>query len=275
MPRRWGGRRAAAGLGRQRDARRWGRVAGDGRALPAGSGPHARRWDLRQRRVALSPVPAAVAGLLAGSPRLPVRAGAGVGAAVAGTVWCHPSAAASIAVTTAAWWAGMLVTPAGPHRAAPRRPGSSPSPPGSRRCCSSPRWGPVLGQSARTANWPPDTGPVPLTRALGETLGFPYSGGPTRTRPDPRYGCCCWSSSGSVWLSRCGADSGRSLPSRCGARSSSVRGGSPGTGIDALVTRFVDHAMLRTWSHVYLLAPVLAGLGGCWSPAGCRARPPP
>jgi hypothetical protein len=36
---------------------------------------------------------------------------------------------------------------------------------------------------------------------------------------------------------------------------------SPGTGFDALVTRFYYNAMLRTWSHVYLLAPVLAGLG--------------
>ena len=37
--------------------------------------------------------------------------------------------------------------------------------------------------------------------------------------------------------------------------------GSARTGADALVTQFFYHAMLRTWSHVYLLAPVLAGLG--------------
>jgi hypothetical protein len=38
--------------------------------------------------VSLSLVPAAVAGMLALPRALPVRAGAGVGAAVAGTVWC-------------------------------------------------------------------------------------------------------------------------------------------------------------------------------------------
>ena len=120
----------------------------------------------------------------AGIPRaLPVRAGAGVGAAVAGTVWCHPSAAVSIAVTTAAWWAGMLVARRGRTELRRAVPGLAVAA-GVAVVLLVPAVAPGLGQSARTANWPPDTGPVPFYQALGETLGFPYSGGidPDQTR---------------------------------------------------------------------------------------------
>ena len=209
--------------------------------------------------VSLSLVPAAVAGVLALS-RLPMRAGVGVGAVVAGAVWCHPSAAVSVAVTTVAWWAGMVVAPRG--RAELRRAvrGLAVAA-GVTAVLLVPAVGPGLGQSARTANWPPDTGPVPFYRALGETLGFPYSGwiDPEQTRSQTWVLLLVLVGIGAVVALRRGIG----LVAAFAVWSAIVVGAwlSPGTGVDALVTRFFYHAMLRTWSHVYLLAPVLAGLG--------------
>jgi hypothetical protein len=209
--------------------------------------------------VSLSLVPGVVAGVLAVS-RLPLPAGAGVGAGVAGAVWCHPTAAVSVAVTTGAWWAGMLAARRG--RAELRRSvrGLAVAA-GVAAVLLIPAVAPGLGQSARTATWPPDTGPVPFYRALGETLGFPYSGWIDHEQ-----------SRSQIWvLLLVVAGTGAVVALRRGlgpvaafaAWSAVVMGAwlSPGTGFDALVTRFYYNAMLRTWSHVYLLAPVLAGLG--------------
>ena len=209
--------------------------------------------------MSLSLVPAAVAGVLAAS-RLPVRAGAGVGASIAGTVWCHPSAAVSIGVTTAAWWAGMSVARRGRTELRRAVRGLAVAA-GVVAVLLVPAVGPGLGQSARTANWPPDTGPVPFYRALGETLGFPYSGwiDPDQTRSQTWVLLLVLVGIGAVVALRRGIGPVAAFV----VWSAIVIGAwlSPGTGVDALVTRFFYHAMLRTWSHVYLLAPVLAGLG--------------
>ena len=116
---------------------RRGRVARDGRSVPARAGPHARRRHPRQRGRDVAGA-GRRAGVLA-LGRLPVLAGAGVGSRRRRRgLWCHPSAAVSIAVTTGAWWAGMLVAARG-RRSCAAPSGVSPSPRASRRCCSSPR----------------------------------------------------------------------------------------------------------------------------------------
>jgi hypothetical protein len=209
--------------------------------------------------VALSLTPGVVAGVLALSERR-ARAGAAVGAAVAGVAWCHPSGAVSIAVTAGAWWVGELVT--WTSRAQLRRavPGTAVAA-GVAAVLLVPVVASGASQSARTAGWPPDTRPLPFVGALGETFGFPYAGffdlGQTRSQ--------AWVLAlvvvgvGAVVALRRGLG-----PVAAYAAWSAVILGewlSPGVGPDALVTRFYYHAMLRTWSHVSLLAPVLGGLG--------------
>jgi hypothetical protein len=166
----------------------------------------------------------------------------------------------SIAVTTAAWWAGMLVVRRGRTELRRAVPGLAVAA-GVAAVLLVPAVGPGLGQSARTANWPPDTGSVPFYQALGETLGFPYSGGidPDQTRSQIWVLLLVLVGIGAVVALRRGIGPVAAFT----VWSAIVVGAwlSPATGVDALVTRFFYHAMLRTWSHVYLLAPVLAGLG--------------
>ena len=208
--------------------------------------------------VSLSLVPAAVAGVLAlGRASGARRCGGGRGRRPG------PSGAIRarrvIAVTTAAWWAGCWSPGAGRTELRRAVRGVAVAARG-RGGAARPRGGPGLGQSARTA-----TG----RRTPGRCRSTVRSARPRlpvlrRDRP------------GAVAIPDLGAAAG-ARRGRCGRRAAPRdRAGrglhgvgrdrrrrvvSPGTGVDALVTRFYYHAMLRTWSHVYLLAPVLAGLG--------------
>jgi hypothetical protein len=118
-----------------------------------------------------------------------------------------------------------------------------------------------LGAADRTGSWPPDTSPVPFFTALGETFGFPYSGWIDQQQ-----------SRAQVWvLLLVLIGIGATLALRrglgpvvaFGAWSTIVMAAwlSPSAGWQTLITQFYYNAMLRTWSHLSLLAPVLAGIG--------------
>lgn len=209
--------------------------------------------------VSLSVMPGVVAGVLA-LPWMRARAGAAVGAAVAGCVWAHPSGAVSVGVTVLAWWVGQAVTRDGRlllWRSV--RPLLVAAP--ITLALLVPAVGPGLAEAGRTASWPPDTSAVSFIDALGETFGFPYSGWIDQAQ-----------SKSQVWvllLLVVGVASVIALRKGLGpvvalaAWSVIIMAAwmSPATGFDAVVTRFFYNAMLRTWSHMSLLAPVLAGLG--------------
>ena len=133
--------------------------------------------------VALSLVPAAVAGVLAlGCPPLN-SAGAGAAAHVAGG---GATERGGVDRRDDGRLVGRDAGRSPWARAAPRRPGVAVAA-GVAAVLLVPAVAPALGQ-ARTASWPPDTGPVPFYQALGETLGFLYSGGIDPSRPAPRSG---------------------------------------------------------------------------------------
>ncbi len=209
--------------------------------------------------VSISLVPGVVAGVLA-LTWMRARAGAAMGASAAGVAWCHPSGAISIAVTVLAWWVGQVLS--GPGRAQLLRAARGlavAAPVG--LLVVLPVVLPGLSEAGRTGNWPPDTAPVPFFTAVGETFGFPYSGwidqGQSRSQ---------------VWVllllvlgvgAAIALRRGLGPVFAFGVWSSIVMAAwlSPATGLETVVTQFYYRAMLRTWSHLSLLAAVLAGIG--------------
>lgn len=207
----------------------------------------------------LSMVPGVVAALLA-LPALRWRPAAGVGVAAAGAAWVHPSAVASIGVTVLAWWLGQAAAPGGRRRlrgiAVPLLAAG-----GAAFLVLVPAVGPGLGRAGGTGAFPPDTDPVTFRDALGSTFGFPYSGWLDQAQARSQV----WA----VLLLVLGVAAVIALrrglgPVAAWASWSAITMGawlSPGTGFEAPITGLFYNAMLRTWSHVSLLAPVLAGLG--------------
>jgi hypothetical protein len=208
---------------------------------------------------ALTMVPGVVAGILA-LAWVRWQAGIGVGIAAAGVVWVHPSAAVSVGVTVIAWWAGQVVSPAG------RRQFRAALVPLAATAAAGvvlvvPAVAPGLGAAGRTGDFPPDTAPLSFRDAVGTTFGFPYSGWIDQAQ-----------SQSQVWIAFLlvlGVGTVIALRRGLGpvvawaVWSLIVVAAwlSPGTGIEAPITGFFYHAMLRTWSHIYLIAPVLCGLG--------------
>ena len=224
--------------------------------------------------VALSLVPAAVAGVLA-LGRLPVLAGVGVGASVAGVVWCHPSAAVSIAVTTGAWWAGMLVAARGRHELRRAVRGVAVAA-GVAAVLLVPAVAPGLGQSARTANWPPDTGARPVLPSAGRD---PRLSVLRRDRPgaDPRPDLGAAARARRDRRRRRAASRGRAGRGIRGVeRDRRRRLAQPGDG-----RRRPGHAVLlsRDAAHLVARLPARTGAGGARRGAGREpgggARPPP
>jgi hypothetical protein len=208
---------------------------------------------------ALSMVPGAVAALLA-LPALRRTAAAGPGLAAGGAVWVHPSASMSIGLTVLSWWAGQVMASEGRHRLR-----ELPVPLAITAAVGLvavlPAVLPGIVTAGRTGAFPPDTGPTSFRDAVGSTFSYPIAGWLDQAQ-----------SQSQVWmavLTVVGAAAVLALRRGSGAVLAWVVWSvvligawlSPAEGFEAPITGFFYNAMLRTWSHVSLVGPVLAGLG--------------
>lgn len=207
----------------------------------------------------LAMTPGVVAGVLL-LPRLPWRSAIVVGVGCAGVVWVHPSAAISVGVTVLAWWAGQALASDGRRRlrglTGPLLVAGASA--GVLLTATLPA---LLAAAGRTTGFPPDSGPHPLREALGSTLGLTYGGylDPGQSRAQAT----------AAVLAVAGAVAVIALRRGYGAVTAWAAWGlitigafrSPAQGLEAVITGFFYNALLRTWSHVSLLVPVLAGLG--------------
>jgi hypothetical protein len=204
-------------------------------------------------------VPGVVAAVVS-LPRRGVVIGALAGAAAAGAVWVHPSVALSIVLTVLAWWFGEAVSPFGRRRLRGLlKPLAGAAIAGG--ILLVPAVGPGLGATGRTGAFPPDTGPVPFRDAIGNTFGMPYSGWIDQAFSRSQVAAVVLLFVGVAALVALRRGLG---PVAAWAFWSLVTIGAwltPGRGPDSFITGFFYNAMLRTWSHISLLAPVIAGLG--------------
>jgi hypothetical protein len=208
---------------------------------------------------ALSMVPGVVAALLA-LPALRRAAAAGPGLAAGGAVWVHPSASMSIGLTALAWWAGQAT--AGEGR---RRLRGLPVPLGITAAAGLvavlPAVLPGLVTAGRTGAFPPDTGPISFRDAVGSTFSYPIAGWLDQAQSQSQVWMTVLVVVGAAAVLALRRGSG---PVLAWVVWSVVLIGawlSPAEGFEAPITGFFYNAMLRTWSHVSLIGPVLAGLG--------------
>ncbi len=208
---------------------------------------------------ALAMAPGVVAGVLL-LPRLPRWSAVAVGVGCAGLVWVHPTAVVSVGVTVLAWWVGQALAPPG-RRQLRGLTGPLLVAGASAGLLVAAALAPLLASAGRTTGFPPDSGPHSLREALGSTLGLTYGGyfDPEQSRAQATAAALTALGVVAVLALRRGYG-----PVAAWAVWSLVTIGafhSPAAGLDSVITGFFYHALLRTWSHVSLLVPVLAGLG--------------
>lgn len=217
-------------------------------------------------------------------PRVPRRSAVAVGVACAGIVSVHPSAAVSVGFTVIAWWAGQALTRQGRQQLRGQLVGLLVAT-GTAVVLGSGTLAPALLSSGRTGGWPPDTPPTSFGDAVGSTLGLSYAG-----HLDPQQSLGQAFAAALVALGVIAVIALRRGfgPVTAWAAWSLVTISAflrPGAGAASLITGFFYNAQMRVWSHVSLLAPVLAALGvvltasccAVWlrrhSPVGVRVRP--
>lgn len=209
--------------------------------------------------VALAMTPAVVAALLL-LPGASRRAAVAVGLACVGIVWVHPSAAVSVGVTVVAWWLGDAVTRS--RRGELRR---LLAPLTVTALTAAVLLVPLLVSSssavARTSAFPADTRAAGYGDALGSTLGLAYGGylDPERTKGQLWAALLLAVGVGAVLTLRRGFGPVTAWATWVGITIAYLL--SPESGPETLVTGLLYKALVRIWSHVSLLVPVLCALG--------------
>ncbi len=218
---------------------------------------------------ALALTPGVVAGVLM-LPRLPRTSAVAVGVACAGAVAVHPSAAVSVAVTVIAWWVGQALTRRGRQQLRGQRHlvGLLITA-GTAVAVGSATLAKAMAAGGRTNGWPPDISRTPFGDAVGSTLALSYGGHLDPQRSLGQLAAALLVALGVIAVVALRRGFG---PVTAWAAWSLVTIGaflSPGSGPASLITGFFYNAQLRVWSHVSLLAPVLAALGVVLTASQC------
>lgn len=211
---------------------------------------------------ALAITPGVVAGVLL-LPRLPLRSVVAVGVACAGVLWVHPSAVVSVGLTVAAWWIGQVLARQG-RRELRNLTGLT----GRLLVALVSAWvigvaalAPAFDAAGRTSGFPADTSPTSLRNAVGNTLGMSYSGflDPKQAIGQATAAALTIVGVVAVLVLRRGYGAVTAWAAWCLVTIAEFL--TPGKGWEAPITGFFYNALLRTWAHMALLTPVLAGLG--------------
>jgi hypothetical protein len=218
---------------------------------------------------ALALTPGVVAGVLM-LPRLPRTSAVAVGVGCAGVVAVHPSAAVSVGMTVVAWWMGQALTRQGRQqlRGQNHLVGLLITA-GTAMVLGSGTLAGAMAAGGRTNGWPPDISRTPFGDAVGSTLALSYGGHLDPQRSLGQLAAAVLVTLGVVAVIALRRGFG---PVTAWAAWSLVTIGaflSPGSGPAALITGFFYNAQLRVWSHVSLLAPVLAALGVVLTASRC------
>ena len=218
---------------------------------------------------ALALTPGVVAGVLM-LPRLPRTSAVAVGVACAGVVAVHPSAAVSVGVTVIAWWVGQALTGQGRQQLRGHRHlvGLLITA-GTAVALGSATLAQAMAAGGRTNGWPPDISRTPFGDAVGSTLALSYGGHLDPQRSLGQLIAAVLVALGVVAVVALRRGFG---PVTAWAAWSLVTIGAflnPGSGPASLITGFFYNAQLRVWSHVSLLAPVLAALGVVLTASRC------
>lgn len=187
------------------------------------------------------------------------RSAVAVGLGCAGIVWLHPSAAVSVGVTVVVWWLADAAVTGGRELRALAVPLTVTAV--TATVLLVPMLLAAAAAAARTSAFPADTAATGAGEAIGATIGLAYGGylDPAWHRAQllaatlAALGICA------VLMLRRGLGPVAAWGAWVGITVAYLL--SPDSGPETIVTGPLYKALLRIWSHVALLVPVLAALG--------------
>lgn len=194
-------------------------------------------------------------------PQMSVRVAVVVGVAAAGAAWVHPTAIVSAGLVVAFWWIGQALTSEGRRDL---RLGLVPLliAVGVGAAVAAPALLPAATAAGQTTSFAPDTAPVSLRDAVGNTLTFPYGGYFDPYQARSQVFIMLVLAVGLIVLLLLRRGFGLVFAWAGWSLITIAAWASPAVGPHAIVTGFYYNAMMRVWSHVSLLAPVLGAVGG-------------
>ncbi|WP_337729424.1 MULTISPECIES: DUF6541 family protein [unclassified Saccharothrix] len=204
-----------------------------------------------------------VPGVLAALLSLPRRGWLPIvplGVGCAGILAVHPTAAASVGVSFAAWLVGELLVRGGPRRVlrdVPRVVGAG----AVAVVVGLPVLAQVLTVSGGPQQFGADIAPQTFSSAVGNAIGLVYAGWVPANAGYPQFAAVVVTMLGVVAVLVTRRGLGALMAWAAWLAIEVAFATSPGVGPETKLAGLFYNAHLRIWSHLSLFAPVLAGLG--------------